>query len=364
MSSTSYVTLHNFEPPSPKDLTAAIGGEVEVLDMIGQGGMGAVYRGFQPRFSRYVAVKVIPPYPKDRDQEFGERFRREAQAMAVLNHPNIVSLYGTGELPGGLRYLLMEYVDGHDLYTLLKTCDLSQEHIKSWVAQVCDALFFAHRRGMIHRDVKPSNVLVTQEGRVKVVDFGLVKMRGPAGTARHITQPRMSVGTPEYQAPEASQEGADVDHRADVYSMGVMLYEMLTGSLPRGAWRAPSDRTPGVDPAFDEIVIRAMQPDPNHRYQTMVQFGADVLKVGSFTLRLPDSAPDEEAAPGSRREVSPSWKGGVENMKETARIALVDRRPTNMAQWRNFWDRVAAEEESRMAKTTADDKTNVTETQK
>jgi len=257
-----------FVAPTPAELGHLLP-QFEILELLGQGGMGAVYKARQPRLDRFIAIKLLPPLPDDDIHSFAERFEREARAMAQLNHPNIVTVHDFGETEDGLRYIVMEYVDGTDLHKAIASGKVTTAHVLAWVPQICAALSYAHGQNLVHRDIKPANILISKEGQVKVGDFGLAKL---VGTNRDmsLTQSQVSMGTPDYAAPEAMRPGADVDQRADLYSFGVVLYEMLTGVIPRGAWKAPSALCP-VDPRLDKIVIRAMQPDPDHRYQRMAQ---------------------------------------------------------------------------------------------
>lgn len=255
-----------FVAPTAKELDEILE-SYEVLELIGQGGMGAVYKARQPRLDRNVAIKLLPAFAKGASDEHGERFEREARAMAQLNHPNVVTVHDFGETDVGHRYIVMEYVDGSDLHSLIQTKKLTPKHALAWVPQICSALEYAHSKNIVHRDVKPANILISKDGEVKVGDFGLAKLLGQK-FKNSITQTRTSMGTPDYAAPEALEEGAEADRRADVYSLGVLFYELLTGQVPRGAWRPPSAFA-DVDVRIDQIVVKAMQPDPNHRYQSV-----------------------------------------------------------------------------------------------
>ncbi|MEM0969171.1 MAG: serine/threonine-protein kinase, partial [Verrucomicrobiota bacterium] len=209
---------------------------------------------------------------------FEERFVMEARAMARLDHPNIVKIHDFGETENKLPYIVMEYVEGVDLGELVFGKLITVEHVGSWIPQVCEALEYAHNHELVHRDVKPANIMITLDGEVKIMDFGLVKMRGGPGSAG-LTEARMSVGTPRYLAPEAVESGAHVDHRADIYSVGVVLYELLTGAPPSGAWRPPSALFPFLDPRLDAVVVRALQPEPNDRYSRVIDLGREVLDI-------------------------------------------------------------------------------------
>lgn len=254
-----------FLPPSIEDLSALIPA-YDFIEFVDRGGMGAVYRARQRSLERIVAVKLLPVVLGNR-KAFSERFKREARALALLNHPNIVSVYDFGEASGGSLYYVMEYVKGTNLRHLMREGKTTSRRLLSIAMQVCEALQFAHMHGVVHRDVKPANVLIDERGHVKVADFGLAKVIGPS-PVQELTNASDALGTPDYMAPEAVTRQHEVDHRADIYSLGVMLYEMLTGHVPRGAWEPPS-RTLGTDSRFDDIVSRALQTDPQKRFQNM-----------------------------------------------------------------------------------------------
>lgn len=280
--------------PAPSEL-AALFPQLEILRLIGQGGMGAVYQARQVKLDRLVALKVLPP-SAGRDPAFAERFAREARALARLNHPHIVSIHDFGQ-SGGYFYLIMEYVDGFDLRQWLAARQIRHPGPVDVVLQVCDALQYAHDEGIVHRDIKPENILLTRKGHVKIADFGLAKLLG--GTADwRLTATRQVMGTPHYMAPEQTEHPQTVDHRADVYALGVVCYEVLTGELPLGRFAPPSQRAP-VQPALDAIVLRALDKDPERRYLRVRDFKADLLAVGE--LRPTSVAPS--ADPAYQREV-------------------------------------------------------------
>ncbi len=238
--------------------------EFEILGLIGQGGMGTVYRARQARLKREVALKIIPS-GLDVDPEFGARFRREAQALAGLNHPQVVTLHDFGEHEAQ-TFLVMELVDGADLQRRLASGPLAPRLALEIGVQVCEALMHAHAHGVVHRDIKPGNVLIDEAGRVKVADFGLAKLLDSDGFSLSLTDTAQTMGTPFYIAPEQRAGSRSVDHRADIYSLGVMLYQMLTGELPAGTFPSPSSVAP-VGRRIDRVVERAMQNDPGRRFQ-------------------------------------------------------------------------------------------------
>jgi len=238
--------------------------QFEIIERLGQGGMGVVYKARQPQLDRIVALKILPPVAA-LSPDFIERFRREARTLAKLNHPNIVSVYEFGE-QGGLYYFVMEYVDGANLRALLEDKTLTPAAALVIVPHVCEALEYAHEEGVIHRDIKPENLLIDKKGRVKIADFGLAKLLRREALDVTLTVSGTSLGTLRYMAPEQLEKPEAVDHRADIYSLGVVLYEMLTGELPMGRFAPPSQKV-RVDVKLDEIVLHALERDVERRYQ-------------------------------------------------------------------------------------------------
>jgi serine/threonine protein kinase len=260
MSSTSasQPTLR-WEPPAPEVLQAALP-QYQVTALLGRGGMGAVYLGRQISLDREVAIKILPQHLEGADGSFVERFKNEARAMAKLNHPGIVAVYDFGQTDAGLLYFVMEFVEGTDVQRMIsKQKRLKPDHAQAITAHVCDALAYAHERGLIHRDIKPANIMLSRDGAVKVADFGLAKAVNTNAT--NLTQSGMVLGTLHYMAPESFILGAAVDHRADIYAVGVMLYQMLTGRLPSGVFELPSLQIPGLNPRFDQIITRALREE-------------------------------------------------------------------------------------------------------
>jgi len=273
--------LRAWAPPSVEEL-GALFPKLEVIAMIGRGGMGAVYRARQPSLNREVAVKLLPGEVAA-DDAFAARFAAEARALAALQHPHIVAIYEYGQTSAGHLFFLMEYVDGPDLARLIATRELPPARALAVASRVCEALQFAHERGVIHRDIKPANVLVGRDGAVKVADFGLAQWRSEADVAdSRLTTAGTVIGTPDYMAPE-QRAGRTLDARADIYSLGVMLYEMLTGELPRGAWEAPSRKVP-TDARLDGVVTKAMQTEPENRFQEVseVRRRVDEIRASRF----------------------------------------------------------------------------------
>jgi len=254
-------------PPAPAEI-AALFPQLEILESLGRGGMGVVYKARQPRLNRLVALKILAR-EKEQDAQFAERFTREAQALARLNHPNIVTVHDFGEA-GGHCYLVMEFVDGLNLRQLLQTGKIKPEQALVIVPKICEALQYAHEQGIVHRDIKPENILLDKSGRVKIADFGIAKMLGDEPGQQTLTGAKDAVGTPHYMAPEQIEKPLTVDHRADIYSLGVVFYEMLTGELPLGKFQPPSKKVQ-IDVRLDEVVLHALEKEPDRRYQQASQ---------------------------------------------------------------------------------------------
>jgi tRNA A-37 threonylcarbamoyl transferase component Bud32 len=279
-----------FVPPAPAELARHFP-QLEILELVGQGGMGAVYKARQPKLDRLVAVKVLPPEVA-RDPAFAERFTREARSLARLNHANIVTIYDFGE-SDGLYYFTMEFVDGKTVRELLHAGALAASQALQVVPQVCDALQYAHDEGIVHRDIKPENILLDRKGRVKIADFGLAKIVGLSPTYLTLTASHEVMGTLYYMAPEQMTRSHTVDHRADLYSLGVVFYEMLTGELPIGRFAPPSHKA-RVDPRLDAVVLRALVREPEQRYQDAAELRRDVEGMRGDR---PEAAPIRPAAP-------------------------------------------------------------------
>ncbi len=283
-----------FVPPSPAELSDHFP-QLEIIELLGRGGMGVVYKARQKQLDRLVALKILPP-AVSHEPTFAERFTREAKALAMLHHPNIVTLYEFGQANGQF-YFLMEFVDGLNLRQVLNAGNIAAKEALAIVPQICDALQFAHDRGIVHRDIKPENILLNKAGQVKIADFGVAKII--AGDAKPLTRvdfspgaaPLMSthtdagkvVGTAQYMAPEQISRPRDVDHRADIYALGVVFYQMLTGELPAGKFVPPSRRVQ-IDVRLDEVVLRAMEKEPNRRFQHVSEMKTRVETIAQTPL--------------------------------------------------------------------------------
>ena len=266
--------VEGFAAP-PVDEIAGLFPHLEVKSLIGQGGMGAVYLARQKALDRLVALKLVRPHGDD--PTFAERFAREARAMARLNHSQVVTVYESGTA-GGLPYLVMEYVDGVTLRDAMRGRKLAPAEALAVVPQICEALAYAHAQGVVHRDVKPENILLTRDGRVKIADFGLAKVTDSGGVS--LTGTRQAMGTPHYMAPEQWEKPGEVDHRADIYALGVVFYELLTGELPLGRFDPPSHKVE-IDVRLDGVVLRALAKEPERRYQHASDVKTDLEEIRS-----------------------------------------------------------------------------------
>lgn len=256
-------------PPSPEEVARLLGGRFEVKTLAGRGGMGAVYDSRHRDLGRRVAVKIMPPALGD-VPGFAARFRHEARLTAQLEHPGIVKVFDSGETADGHLWYAMEYVDGEDLASRLRRGPLEPAEAVSILSDVASALETAHGAGVLHRDLKPGNILLPAAGGGKLGDFGLA-LTLDAVAHRH-TRLGSTVGTLEYSAPEQLNSSLPITPASDLYSLGVVAYECLTGELPRGIFDPPSVRNAAVDPAFDGVVLRALQSDPARRFATARDF--------------------------------------------------------------------------------------------
>jgi serine/threonine-protein kinase len=285
------------------DLVGQTLGQYQVIEVIGKGGMATVYRASQPRLKRDVAIKVMLS-PLADNPTFRERFEREAQAIARLRHPNILSIHDYGETPDGRLYLVMDYVQGGILLDRMRD-GMSQDDAIEIAAQVADALDYAHRQGIVHRDVKPSNILLTRDDRPLLADFGLAK---PTQSDRQLTGGGLMLGTPDYIAPEQAK-GLAIDGRIDIYALGVILFEMLTGRHPFAGdtpasvlvkhltepMPRPSEFNPAVLPALNGVVAQATAKSPDERYQKAgdLSHALRMVRNPSVTMLLSTSIAQE-----------------------------------------------------------------------
>ena len=296
------------------DLAGRTLGSYQITEELGRGGMAIVYRAYQPSLNRYVAIKVLPPQLSF-DQQFVDRFQREARAAANLRHPNIVVIHDVGH-HDGTYYIVMEYLEGRTLKELVEqTGPLPPQRAARIVEQIAAALDYAHQRGFVHRDVKPANVFVGEGDRVTLTDFGIAKA---ASETEHLTRTGTLMGTPEYMSPEQAEGGA-VDHRTDLYALGVVLYQMLVGQVPfRGttphavlhdviyeAPPRPRQVYPNVSPALEPVVLKAIAKQPDDRYQRGAELVKDLRQALTGSRANAGSVPLPPTAMSARQGRSP-----------------------------------------------------------
>jgi serine/threonine protein kinase len=326
-----------------------LGGRYQVGELLGYGGMAEVHRGRDLRLGRDVAIKMLRT-DLARDATFQERFRREAQNSAALNHPAIVAVYDTGEEISAtgekLPFIVMEFVNGRTLKEVLaQEQRIQPRRALEIIADICAALEFSHRHGIIHRDIKPGNVMITQNGQVKVMDFGIA--RALASGATTMTQTSAVIGTAQYLSPEQAR-GEAVDARSDVYAAGCVLFELLVGHPPfvgdspvsvayqhvREDPRAPSDINREVSPDVDAIVLKALAKNPLNRYQSAQEMRADALRAvsGRPVMATPVMSQAETMAlqgPPQRQ-----WQGqGATTMQRPVPGGMQPRQPERRSSW-------------------------------
>ncbi|MCO5167796.1 MAG: protein kinase [Planctomycetes bacterium] len=262
----------------PRSLVNETLGQFQIKEELGRGGMAVVYKGYQPSLDRWVAIKTLPAEMSG-DRDMVSRFHREAEAMVSLNHSNIVQIIDKGQ-DRGLYYFAMEFVEGPSLKDLLKQEAVSVDLLFDVCTQVCEGLGYAHKKGIIHRDIKPANILYEKgTGLAKVADFGIARVTNKEMDMITLTAQNVGMGTMNYMAPEQKTDAAAVDHRADIYSLGVMIYEMFTGKLPLGKFKLPSQLDPKLPRKLDEVVSRCLETDPTDRYQGMDALRADLQQA-------------------------------------------------------------------------------------
>jgi serine/threonine protein kinase len=297
-SESNPASVHPPTRANPTDLTGATLGKYRLIEKLGQGGMAQVYKAYQPDLDRYVAIKILHPHLTG-DAEFTARFQREARAIAALEHPHTVRVYDF-DTDGDLAFIVMEYLPGVGLKARLRDLSCHNEfmpldQVEQIVGALADALDYAHRRGVVHRDVKPSNVIVTHDGRPVLTDFGIAKMID----ATIITGSSGSLGTPAYMSPEQGR-GEPGDARSDIYALGVLLYQLCTNHLPFDAdtpyaiilkhltapLPPPRELRPNLPDALERVILKALAKDPNARYQTAGEM-ARALRAASEGRALP-----------------------------------------------------------------------------
>lgn len=244
---------------------------------IGRGGMGSIYQARQTALDRDVALKIIDSKISS-DQTFLERFEREAKVLAKLSHPNIVAIYDYGRTADGIAYLVMEFVYGLNLREAMTSMEFSVAEASHLMQSLCEALHYAHQRGVIHRDIKPENILLGDDGALKIADFGIAKWNDPRSAPR-ITATQQVLGTLHYLAPEQIESPEEVDHRIDIYSLGVVFYELLTGRLPVGNFEPPSQLNSQVPREMDRVVMRALSRRPSARFQSADEYRTAIVSA-------------------------------------------------------------------------------------
>ena len=295
-----------WEPPTVGE-AARLFPNYEILGLVGRRRKSAVYKARQLSLDRLVAIKLLP-LEIGANQDFKERFVREARTMAKLNHPNILAMHDFGATSEGHLFIVMEYTAGANLRTVIYKEGLSPEQALYVAGKICEALTYAHRNGVIHRNIKPDNVMVNRDSHVKVAEFGLAQLIEADPEKRGAAMKGKVVGTLDYMAPE-QKRGMNVDHRADIYSLGVVLYEMLCREVPLGAFEPPSRRAK-CDERVDAIVSKALQQSPERRYQSTAEMKAALKSIGmsppgkDTLAAMPKVGPpvsDEASGKGKRR---------------------------------------------------------------
>ncbi len=260
-----------------RDLSGDTLGDYRIDELLGVGGMGVVYKGRRIPDDRVVAVKVLGNVGFVKHEEFVARFRREVKALERLDHPNIVKILDSGE-QGDIHYLVTEYVPGVSLAQYLKAKRLEIAELMAIMVKVSEAITFAHRNGIVHRDIKPANVIVDGDA-VKVLDFGLAQITGMDAGLTTLTRTNLAMGTFNYLSPEQRTDAKSVDERSDVFSLGVVFFEMLTGTLPLGNFEPPSKLNRAVDRRVDRVVEKSLRSDPGSRYQSVDAFRDDIVRI-------------------------------------------------------------------------------------
>jgi serine/threonine-protein kinase len=253
-------------------------GGYEIIEKIGQGGMGTVYKGRQVSLDRPVAVKVMSKKLTERDDLLG-RFNQESIIIARLNHPNIIHVIDRGITTQGMPYFVMDYVEGTDLATAAKKGKLDADRKLDVIVQVCKALSYAHKNRVIHRDIKPSNVLIDADGNAVVLDFGIAKLFAENGHETGRTQSGVVMGTLEYMSPEQRTAASHVTCASDLYSLGALMYELFTGAKALGRFRSPSEIDPTIAPPLENVILRCLEPDPENRFASADEIRDHLLKL-------------------------------------------------------------------------------------
>lgn len=334
------------------DLSGQRLGQYQILSRIAKGSAATIYKAYQSKLDRFVAVKVLSPEFIDDEEGFLDRFIQEARAIAQLDHPNIVPVYDF-DREGDKIYLVMKYVEGGTLKDLMKGQPLNLELAVRLASQVGLALGYAHKRSVIHRDVKPSNILIAEGHWALLSDFGLAKM---LASEKKITRSGTGMGTPDYMAPEQAQ-GTDVDHRADIYSLGAVLYEMVTGHVLFDSDssvvvlvkhmteppRPPREHNPALPVEVENVILTALEKDPARRYQTTDEFVAAL--VSAARPALPALLPGADLAASITSSVEPSPAPPDQAWQDKESPATTD----GLGRIRRFWTELWAQRGYRFA---------------
>ncbi len=274
---------------------------LSILRMVGRGGMGTIYHARQTSLDRDVALKIIDRSISN-NTTFLDRFEREAKALAKLNHPNIVSVFDYGNTSDGQAYFIMEFVHGLNLREAMQSMPIDLSHSTEIVCSVATALTYAHTKGVIHRDIKPENILLSDDGSIKLADFGIAKINN-AAAEKKITATRQVLGTVHYLAPEQLEASNEVDHRVDIYALGVVFYELLTKQLPVGNFEPPSHLNPAIHRDLDSVILKSLSRKPSLRFQTVEEFQQAIL-----------SAVEKSSSVHSSVKPNPVFNASVQNL--------------------------------------------------
>ncbi|MEM7009979.1 MAG: serine/threonine-protein kinase [Verrucomicrobiota bacterium] len=272
----TYQATH-FDPPSIEELNDQIP-EYELSAMFSSDLTGALYRGRQPKLERDICLKLLPTIEGAEGERYADAFKHEANTMATLNHPNIIKVHDFGQTAGGAHYFVMEYVEGSILRRIIRQGQLTMDHVFGWTPPVCEALQHAHLQGVVHCDIRPTNILISNDGVVKVANFGLSRVQGQRPEFTSAMSTGITASTLDYTAPELRDPSAGIDYRCDIFSLGVVLYEMLTGQLPRAGYR-PVSEVANIDPRFDRIIDGALDPNRETRFQTALEISARLARI-------------------------------------------------------------------------------------
>lgn len=305
--------------PSLDELNAQFP-QLEITRLVGRGGMGAIYHARQKNLDRDVALKIIAS-DVARDAAFLERFEREAKTLARLSHPNIVTVFDYGQTSEGQAFLIMEFVDGINLREAIQSRSAGPEDALQIISTICEALKYAHGKGVVHRDIKPENILLGEDGTVKVADFGIAKIVDASVRTPTLTATRQVLGSVHYLAPEHLEAPAEVDHRVDLYALGVMLYELLTGQLPLGRYEPPSAVSPNTsNAALDQVVMKTLNRRPGQRFQDAAELSE---ALSSLSVEIPEAQVVSQPSIGTTASV-PFSSEAMGGFAETVGVAFLE----------------------------------------